>query len=267
MANSVAAIVQSLSLSPLKWTTQTMNQILEAGDKLYTNTYCSHKYWCYDDIPEFIDSIGVKKCQSFHGYLNSIKLEHPFYTLEEALKISFDQSHVIFTMGNTEPFYTCAAIKDSSGLFFFDPHSRSITGMPTSNGAAVLSFHQTVEDLKKCIKHLSDCLYSNKGDIYFETMTLSLIKEPESSSETSSDFSGFSAQSEGSISCRLFLAEENIERAKNGDFSDISDIDDGDAVDFDLHDGEHEDCDQGSHDNNGIAPTASDTDDHDLKDV
>ncbi|KAH3789793.1 hypothetical protein DPMN_167981 [Dreissena polymorpha] len=36
-------------------------------------------------------------------------------------------------------------------------------------------------------------------------------------------------------------------------------IDDGDAADLDLHD-----CEQGSHDNNGIAPTASDTDDHDL---
>lgn len=223
MSNSVCAIVASFSRPPSQWTLDTMDNILQNGDDLYAKTICSKSFWSTDDIPASVNSVDIVKFKHFHGTINRETTEHPFYTIQDAFTESFAKcktSHTILTMGNCEPCYSCAIIQEEGQLYFYDPHSRSSEGMPVSDGFAALTFHQNIEVLVTFIKCLANSLSPNGGDMTFEMVELA--QSPSGTvSDSSTEFSGFSYQSEGDITCQLYLAEERVKKVMEEDVSDM----------------------------------------------
>lgn len=64
-------------LSPSRWTQQTMDELLEKGDKLYleVSTESSNTYWSTDDIPLKADSKHIVMGSLFHGTFERNNLE------------------------------------------------------------------------------------------------------------------------------------------------------------------------------------------------
>jgi hypothetical protein len=200
------------------WTTSHLDCILALGDKLYeTIAKEENKYLLIDDIP---NNVAVFT-EHFHGLLNG-ETNIPFYALYDALENLFSKHEsCIYTMGNSEPYYTSAIFMCEQRYFFFDPHSRSDVGMLKPDGKACITIHNSVRNLCDFIKHLAASL-NLKGKICFE---MAVFKES-SSLETSSDsdFSGFDPVSDGEYCCKLFIAEEAIKHDSMNVLSDVSDI-------------------------------------------
>jgi hypothetical protein len=124
------------------------------------------------------------------------------------------------TIGNTTPAYTSGVIYNSStGKYhLFDPHSRDpCTGLRSTEGVAVVTCHQTAEDLGKFTMALSQSLELNEP-VMFELT-------PVNAEYIVHDFDGFS-MSEGEYDCRMTILEENQNKLSQIDNTCMSD--DGD---------------------------------------
>jgi hypothetical protein len=230
MANAAAAIYTAYDESPKTWTSSTLDEILLKGDELYTNIVQNcrdsvSKYLNVDDLPAHTFEVT----ESVNGTLCG-ETAFPFYSLQDAFEKMFSfpkDSHCIFTMGNTNPCYSSAVIKTDSLFYFFDPHSRSETGMQSPEGFATLTIHKHSNALSLFIKHLAASL-NQKGVVPFELSRIVLVdlhaNAQSDYSDSGSEFSGFEPLSEGEIACRLYIANENIENILSSDLSEISSI-------------------------------------------
>ena len=228
-ANSLWSLVKASETLPSAWTTSSLDTILDAGDKLH-GTLCSPSkvYLCLSDLPSQIDGMNVNVGHELSGSLARTISELPYFTLEDAVQTIFNKtsafSKFVFIMGTNHPYNTCAIIRERDCVYFFDPHSRSDTGMMTSNGVACLTKHRNEHDLCLFIRHLAASIKC-QHDVQFELSEILLCKE---SSEP--EFSGFSSQSEGEITIKLYLAQEmNINSPSVSDVSSINTLENSDS--------------------------------------
>jgi hypothetical protein len=235
VANALTAIKLSKSHAPSSWDTNAMNTILFEGNQLYLDlsNELNTQYLSVDEIP----SHYFKVSSTFHGTLDG-DTDLPFYSLQDGIEISTREPSTlgcIFTMGSSSPSYSAAIIKCGNIYFFFDSHSRNEAGMSSPDGKATLTSHKNIFELCLFIRHLAASLglkafTSVPFEIASVSQTVQTIKTKTilndcpnkemsflESSDGESDFSGFSAVSEGDYSCRLYLAE-------NIDISDPSSI-------------------------------------------
>ncbi|XP_052278769.1 uncharacterized protein LOC127877153 [Dreissena polymorpha] len=219
-ANSAVAIQCLYKLtSPSNWTSDTLNHILLEGDALYMSLSEKHdiEYFCSDDISKYV----CKLSSPLHGSLNSRQTEGPMYVLEDALQILMDEHKCgcLITIGQSMPAYSMAIIKDANSYFVFDPHSRNEVGMLSSSGAATMTIHKDILAVKLFLQHLAASL--KLAETPFEVAKL-LNQCGVSDSDTDSEFSGFSAISEGEYTCKLYLAHDASHFLS--DMSDVSDV-------------------------------------------
>lgn len=94
-----------------------------------------------------------------------------YYNLEDALKKVCNSNCVgcVFTMGSSNPCYSCAILKDavSDSYYFFDPHSRNECGMLACDGFATMTCRCNIYFLTLFIRHLAASLKLHK-DVQFE---------------------------------------------------------------------------------------------------
>ncbi|XP_052218286.1 uncharacterized protein LOC127835889 isoform X3 [Dreissena polymorpha] len=236
MANSLSAILTSYIQPPPFWDKQVMNNILFDGDNMYTEIISKTKnnYINVDEIPSAIGSYSIAKDTPISGTIHRKTTEKPFYCLSDVFTPCLSDKFFIFTMGFEPPAYTSAIVFHKQQFYFFDPHSRSETGMCTPDGFSTMTVHKSVDSLCRFIQHLAASIFHGScQDTPFEATQLVVAENTEDtqklnfthedSTDAESEFSGFSSQSEGDLVCRLFLAQESLNDSdSNFSFSDSS---------------------------------------------
>ena len=158
-------------------------------------------YLTTEDIPSDV----AKLSEPVHGTLHG-ETELPFYSLNDVMKSIFDNTELnvgcVFTMGNGNPCYFSAVMKQEDSYYFFYPHSRTDCGMRAPDGFESLSSHKNIQILCLFIKHLAASL-EEKGRVPFELTRLEPCK-PDNDTSSGSEFSGFSELLEGEYTCKLF---------------------------------------------------------------
>ncbi|KAL4224895.1 hypothetical protein ACF0H5_015591 [Mactra antiquata] len=229
VTNSLVAIHQSYSKPISRWVQETMDLILQTGDKLYVqlSSMSGNTYFSIDDIPQTVLSTNISKSFPICGTIFRQDSDDPFFTVYDAFGKAFynsfkDHESVIFTMGNSLPAYTSAIIKQYDTFYFFDAHSRTVSGMSCADGLATVTKHISIVNLSQFVKSLAISLgYNLQNDVKFEVTQVSMDLDFDSDS----NFSGFSSVSEGEISCKMYLVQEFLNRSESDiSISDISDI-------------------------------------------
>lgn len=115
MANSVQGLLLARKVPPSQWTKESLDNILDKGDKMYTNLN-NKAYMSIDDIPTIYDEFTLHISEPVHGtlYKNVGTLSPLEDALREFTQKKPDNLGCIFTMGTGNPYYSCAVIKDQA---------------------------------------------------------------------------------------------------------------------------------------------------------
>ena len=161
LAISLTAIIHNHILNVSVWDTSLLNNIMYAGNNLYTfiSNSVNKSYLLLTDVPELVsvfDNIySLQYSEPLAGDLFMETTNLPYYSLENALYNLFDDSqfnyqHCMLTINCN----TIAIFKTSEGNFrIFDSHSRDSYGIPHPFGKCVLI---SVEDIHNLTTYLQN---------------------------------------------------------------------------------------------------------------
>ena len=142
LPNSLIACVMATIEQPSNWTTETMDHILQEGDKLYRNIDIGNQLLLPSDLPTCVH-INNRVCEIVRGK----EAFGSFVTnIEETKKILFalcafvqkTMTSALLCIGDKMGASAIAILSMSTSLFIFDAHSRDNYGMPSPNGTSVL---------------------------------------------------------------------------------------------------------------------------------
>ena len=153
--------------NPCNWTTETMDYILQEGDKLNSNIDVGNQLLLPSDLPTCVHMNGrvceiVRGKEAFGSFVENIA---------EAKKIlsalcTFSQktaTSALLCVGDKTGASAIALLSIGSSLFIFDAHSRNNCGMPCSNGTSVLmqfsDVYKTVSYICELANSLSAMLF------------------------------------------------------------------------------------------------------------
>ena len=144
VANSIMAIIKSKAYNLDKWAEVDVDTVLRDGDRIYqlitSKSKLNSEYLLLNDLPSVLEKNIIEKSKPKAGLVNQCETEGPFHHLEGAFSSLFiempNMDGMLLTVGCSTPSYTGAVIrqKQSTTLYFFDPHSRSDTGMSDCDG-------------------------------------------------------------------------------------------------------------------------------------
>ncbi|XP_053396810.1 uncharacterized protein LOC128556283 [Mercenaria mercenaria] len=225
VANSYMAMTKSLKKPLQFWQTEDLDDILNNGDKLYTELSASGQrepYLLISELnkPEVCSNFRFKINNIYSGDIHASSAENPFSTLSDAIQ-------------NIETFafltikcYTMAVINNGT-FYVFDPHARNDQGLPTVDGSAVLTGHSNKDELFNFVKLLSNNLCSTSANIPYELTNVTItsidiednkhIISDACSTSSSLEFSGFSDVSDSEYT---YIAKKVEDLIRNNSATD-----------------------------------------------
>ena len=96
------------------------------------------------------------------------------------------------TTGNSTPSYTTGLIKEITEFSVFDPHSRNKDGMCCSDGTAVVTYHNGLNDIFKRYEDLARSIAITESTFDFVPVEFQLKPTHSDSNDENSSFNGFS---------------------------------------------------------------------------
>lgn len=131
MANALSSLIMAQKRSPQKWDADTLNEILDNGDRIYD---CSsvNSYMVVEDLPKQCVLYGnIKLSNILSGSIYQKITEGLYFALEIAVDQSLKDltSQCLITIGKSNPSYSCCIIRENKTYYFY-PHSRNEIGMP-----------------------------------------------------------------------------------------------------------------------------------------
>ena len=229
VANSIMAIIKSKAYNLDKWAEVDVDTVLRDGDRIYqlitSKSKLNSEYLLLNDLPSVLEKNIIEKSKPKAGLVNQCETEGPFHHLEGAFSSLFiempNMDGMLLTVGCSTPSYTGAVIrqKQSTTLYFFDPHSRSDTGMSDCDGKATVSSHSSLPALCLFIQHLTSSLFKDVSKVPFEVIAVRIenisvyqetLDNNSSFSDSSSEFSGFDTVSENELANRLLTLKETF---------------------------------------------------------
>ena len=167
VANCIASIIQLQNIHIEQCSQYIMDRILDEGDILYTAIYNSmvikHDYFLIEDLPSTLSCFGQQwKLQ----ILDEIELGLPVREREKMehiwSQLLCGDKYAIMMLGSITYASASTIISRSGSFYIFDSHSRSTTsGMPTSDGHAIICEFKTLEGLVHYILQLSEQLHAS----------------------------------------------------------------------------------------------------------
>jgi hypothetical protein len=150
-----ALILAGNILSPSEWTVNTIDNILQAGDYLYSYTVDTYfggnhsRHVGHDHIPSVNHIHGAIYSTRSLSTLSGITGQHgrdDFSTssIEEALPHSLALSNLILATFGDE---SVGIIRHNTQVYVFDSHARDTYGNPDPDGTAVLLTFHGIDDL------------------------------------------------------------------------------------------------------------------------
>jgi hypothetical protein len=155
VAMSLTAIVHNHINNVDTWDSSFLNEILCAGNNLYTciSNSVNKSFLLLSEVPEMVSvSDKIYDLQFSDPYavdLFTTTIDLPYYSLEEAfnnlfLDLHLNYQYCLLTIGCN----TVSIFKASEGNFkIFDPHSRDLYGIPHPFGKCVLVCVEAVSNL------------------------------------------------------------------------------------------------------------------------
>lgn len=253
VTNSMMAIIKSKAHNVDRWTEIDADTVLKDGDRIYqlvtNNSKLNSEYLLLDDLPSVLENNIIEKSKPKGGLVNQRDTTGPFYHLEGAFSSLLaempNMDGMLLTVGSSTPSYTGAVIrqKESNTLHFFDPHSRSETGMSSSEGKATVSSHSSLPALCLFIKHLTSSLFKDVSKVPYEVIAVrtenisdyqDTLDNNSSFSDSSSEFSGFDTVSENELADRLLNLKETCGDMEKSFSGSEQSHDSGDSEDIKL---------------------------------
>ena len=195
--NCIASLVQFQKLDIQECTQNIMDKILDEGDRLYTmihdNMTVKQDFFLLEDIPSIVSCF---QCTWDFKCTDGIDLGLTGREKEdiESITTNFSRHFVcdtdaVMLLGNFS-YAAASTIVFRSGLFYiFDSHSRSqISGMPVSEGHAILAMFKGVKDLAHYVFRLSIRLVACDLSVSTVSMQRATITETDKNSTQSAPF-------------------------------------------------------------------------------
>ena len=147
---------------PLNWTTETMDYILQKGDKLYTTINVGHELLLPSDLPICVH-INNTVCEIVRGkeafglfVKNITETKKLLFAL--CTFIQKTATSALLCMGDKTGSSALALLSMDTSFFIFDAHSRDHCGMPCPNGTSVLMQFNKIDETVSYIFELADSL-------------------------------------------------------------------------------------------------------------
>ena len=154
------------SIIPLyRWTSDTLDNILKCGDKLYNDIHCGNDFVQVHEIGKEItihnNSYAFQIKDEYFGRIhNQCSLDTINMTLEKATSCLLQQYkkcqwiHCILCVGNQNGATASLLCLSKKNCYIFDPHSRNSCGKPVPNGTSVLMMFKTREKMISYLRNL-----------------------------------------------------------------------------------------------------------------
>ena len=149
LPNCLIACTMTAVQEPSTWTTDTMNYILQEGDKIYQHIDAGHDFLLPTDLPTC-----VHVCNRI---FNVVRGKEAFGTFTENLQktknilsvlctfIQTTETSVLICLGDQSGSSGLTVLSQDTSMYIFDSHSRDDFGMPSANGTAVLMHFKNIE--------------------------------------------------------------------------------------------------------------------------
>lgn len=157
-------------------TTDTLNTVLNEGDKLYGEIRKSlllskqlheSELLCTDDLPSQVCIGSLKHAITYHSSVYC-RLDSSTGSILESLDIAIQQSFctsssMILVIGE----YMVAIHRFEDGkIGLFDSHSRNASGLPKENGSATLTYFKSLDNVFSHIRKLCTHLNLNASSVF-----------------------------------------------------------------------------------------------------
>ena len=154
------------SMIPLyRWTSDTLDNILKCGDKLYNDIHCGNDFVQVHEIGKQItihnNSYAFQIKDEYFGRIhNQCSLDTINMTLEKATSCLLQQYkkcqwiYCILCVGNQNGATASLLCLSKKNCYIFDPHSRNSCGKPVPNGTSVLMMFKTREKMISYLRNL-----------------------------------------------------------------------------------------------------------------
>ena len=149
LPNSLMACVMAAIKKPFNWTTETMDYILQEGDKLYCNIDVGHELLLPSDLPKCVHMNNrvcevVRGKEAYGSFVENItKTKEILFVLCTFLQRTMTSA--LLCVGDKTGSFAIALISIDTSLFIFDAHSRDNYGMPCPNGTSILMHFSDIE--------------------------------------------------------------------------------------------------------------------------
>ena len=147
---------------PSDWTTETMDYILQEGDKLYSNIDVGNQLLLPSDLPTCVhinDQVFqiVRGKEAFGSFVeNTAETQKILFAL--CTFIQKTMTSALLCVGDEMGASAIAILSMSTSLFIFDAHSRDNCGMPCPNGTSVLMQFSNIDQTVSYICELAHSL-------------------------------------------------------------------------------------------------------------
>ena len=169
VANCISCIIQLQSVDIKSLSQHIMDKILDEGDKLYTEIYnkmdVKQHYFLMEDIPNTLSCFGQKWAFQITNEidigLSGLVKEDVDSMFSQLSVLLIGDTYAVLMLGSLS-YAAASTIICKSGLYYiFDSHSRSpISGMPISDGHAILIAFQSLKELVQYVFMLSIKLHA-----------------------------------------------------------------------------------------------------------
>ena len=186
VSNCIASLAQFQDLEIQKCTQYVMDKILDEGDRLYTVIHekmtIKQDYFLMEDIPStvkcFRHTWECKSKDEIDVGLTGREKEDIECILTHFSCLFVCDIDAVMLLGNFS-YAAASAIIYRSGLYYiFDSHSRSqVSGMPVSEGHAILAVFNELKDLVHYIFRLSCKLHASDLSVSIVSMQRASIQE------------------------------------------------------------------------------------------
>ena len=123
-------------------TTDTMDCILHEGDNLYQHIDAGHDFLLPTDLPTCVHVCNkifnvVRGKEAFGTFTHNLQKTRNILSVLCTF-IQTTETSALICLGDQSGSSAVTELSQDSSMYIFDPHSRNISGMPSTHGTAVL---------------------------------------------------------------------------------------------------------------------------------
>ena len=162
LPNSLIACAMAAIMKPSTWTTETMDYILQEGDKLYRSIDIGHELLLPSDLPHCVhvkDTVcEIVRGKEAYGSFVENEAQNKKNLVALCTFLEKTKTSALLCIGDSTGSSAITLLSMDTSICVFDAHSRNHNGMPCPNGNSVLMHFDHIEDTVSYICELAHML-------------------------------------------------------------------------------------------------------------